>query len=128
MLGSGFATEQDRQALRSQRAYRLAREGGGKVEEGSENRSIYITMCSMKKTNRSLRSGITGWTYLVHGIGRLDKSSLKWLDLGTSLVVQWLRIRPAIRGSVSGRGTKIPHALRHLSLCATIRAPVACHN
>ena len=82
----------------------------------------------MKKTNRNLRSGITEWTYLVHGIGRLDKSSLKWLDLGTSLVVQWLRIRPAIRGSIPGWGSKIPHALRHPSLCTTIRAPAACHS
>ena len=35
---------------------------------------------------------------------------------GTSLVVQWLRLRASNAegmGSIPGRGTRIPHALRH---------------
>ena len=46
---------------------------------------------------------------------------------GTSMVVQWLRIRlpmQAMGGSIPGQGTKIPHAKGQLrSLRATTREP-----
>ena len=45
--------------------------------------------------------------------------------LGTSLVIQWLRIRLATL--VRSLGTKIPPAVGKLSPCATTREPV-CHN
>ena len=38
---------------------------------------------------------------------------LKWVDSGTSLAVQWLRLHASTAGgmgSIPGRGTKIPHA------------------
>ena len=40
----------------------------------------------------------------------------KMVTLGTSLVVKWLRLHTSnagAAGSIPGRGTKIPHALRH---------------
>ena len=49
------------------------------------------------------------------------------LPLGTSLVVQWLRIHLAMQGddagSIPGQGTKISHAAGQLSLRATAREP-----
>ena len=50
--------------------------------------------------------------------------------LGTSLVVQGLRIRLPMQGtmgSIPGRGTKIPRATGQLNPCATSREP-ACRN
>ena len=57
------------------------------------------------------------------------------MDLGTSLVVQWLRIHsrdfpggPVVKnppssagdaGSIRGQGTKIPHAVGQLGPCTT---------
>ena len=44
--------------------------------------------------------------------GRVNE---KVLDLGSSLVVQWLGLCPSTAGgtgSIPGQGTKIPHALR----------------
>ena len=38
---------------------------------------------------------------------------IKVVNVGTSLAVQWLRLRAStagVAGSISGRGTKIPHA------------------
>ena len=49
---------------------------------------------------------------------------------GTSLVVQWLRIRLPTQGAwvrIPRRGTKIPLAMEQLSLCAATTEPV-CHN
>ena len=44
--------------------------------------------------------------------------------LGTSLVVQWLRIRLAMQGMwVQPMGTKIPHAAEPLSPCAATTKP-----
>ena len=57
------------------------------MREG-ERAELYIAMGSMKKTNRNLRLGITEWTYLVHRIERLDKCSLKWLDLSSGMKVK----------------------------------------
>ena len=53
-----------------------------------------------------------------------DMASRKWWFLcfykinfqGTSLAVQWLRLRASTAGgagSIPGRGTKIPHVVRH---------------
>lgn len=57
------------------------------MREG-ERAELYIAVSSMKKTNRNLRLGITGWTYLVHRIERLDKPSLKRLDLSSGMKVK----------------------------------------
>ena len=43
---------------------------------------------------------------------------MKHSDIGTSPVVQWLRLHLAMQGTevwTSGRGTKIPHAMEQLS-------------
>ena len=52
----------------------------------------------------------------------------KSAQVGTSLLVQWLRIRPPTAGDVSSipaRGTKIPHAARQLSPHATTTEPAS---
>ena len=53
------------------------------------------------------------------------KMALKNMKKGASLVVQWLRIRLPMQGTVfepwSG---KIPHAAEQLSPCATTTKPV----
>ena len=43
-------------------------------------------------------------------------------------VVENLPCNAGDTGSIPGRGTKIPHALEHLSLRLATTAPMPCHN
>ena len=55
----------------------------------------------------------------------------KCIGVGTSLVVQWLRVGLAIdEGSIPGQETRVPFTVEHLSLhgttgesCATMKDP-----
>ena len=47
---------------------------------------------------------------------------------GTSLVDQWLESTLQCIGSISGQGTKIPHAAEQPSLCAATRQPRCCNQ
>ena len=69
----------------------------------------------------------------VEGLKRTTGLTLTWVGVvssGTSLVVQWFRIRLPMQGtvgSVPDRGTKIPHAAGQLSPHTATREPM-CHS
>ena len=49
-------------------------------------------------------------------------------DFPDGPVVKNLPCNAGDMGSIPGQGTKIPHALEHLSLRAATRARIPCHN
>lgn len=61
----------------------------------------------------------------------ISRDKKKCIGVGTSLVVQWLKVGLAIdEGSIPGQETRIPFTMEHLSLpattgelCATMKDP-----
>ena len=53
---------------------------------------------------------------IVHRVFKILRPDSKLVPLGTSLVVQWLRLHASTAGAmglIPGQGTKIPHAAEH---------------
>ena len=82
-------------------------------------------MCSSSRTQatKDLGCGVRGPPKKNRGGGTLKKEGVgfKQAKIGTSMVVQWLRICLPVQGTlVNPWSGKIPHAAGQLSLCAMI--------